>query len=53
MTARQKFWLKVALTVTLPAWIIPFVALAFVGVILALLWTSVSDAVDYLTGPGE
>ena len=53
MTARQKFWLKVVLTVTLPAWIIPFLALAFVGGILALLWVSVSDMVDQLTGPSE
>ena len=53
MNARQKFWLKVVATVTFPVWIIPGLALGTIGLILALVWEFVSDAVDDLTGPSE
>ena len=50
MTARQKFWIKVMLAVTLPLWILP-AALVFVivmGFWIAVeeIWESVSALVD-------
>ena len=53
MNARQKFLLKVVATVTFPVWAIPGLVLGTIGLILALVWEFVSDAVDDLTGPGE
>lgn len=46
MTARQKFWLKVVLAVTFPAWCIPAMIAGAVYLIVVLVWQMASDLVD-------
>jgi len=43
VTDRQKFWLKVVLTVTFPVWFAPFVMIGAVGF---CAWRIVSALVD-------
>lgn len=51
MNARTKFWLKVALTVTFPAWILPAAVLGIVSLLGCLVWSACCDMVDDLTRP--
>lgn len=50
MTDRQKFWLKVLLTVTWPVWLVPFLALYILGGLIAVIcvgvWGLVSELLD-------
>ena len=46
MTARQKFWLKVVLAVTCPAWILPFIACAFVAALACMIWEGAGVIVE-------
>lgn len=46
MTTRQKFWLKVVLAVTFPAWCIPAVVVCAVWLVGLVVWEMVSDVVD-------
>ena len=46
MTARQKFWLKVAMAATFPVWIIPLFVLMGSGIVVYLVWLTCSDIVD-------
>jgi len=48
---RTKFWLKVALTVTFPAWILPALVLAAVALLVGLIWACCCSMVDDLTRP--
>lgn len=51
MNARTKFWLKVALTVTFPVWVLPAVAISAAVLILYFVWGAASCLVDGDTGP--
>ena len=46
MTTRQKFWLKVLLAVTFPAWCIPAMMAGAVYLVGLCMWEMASDIVD-------
>lgn len=53
MTTRQKFWIKVVLTVTLPVWLIPVALMGSIAILGYGAWMLCGDMVDDLTGPSE
>ena len=53
MTARQKFWLKVVLTATLPAWFLPAILVGSVAMFGYGAWVLCGDMIDAITGPRE
>ena len=52
MTDRQKFWLKVVLTVTFPLWVVPFAIAVLVFGFGFCIWSAISDMVDPPEGMG-
>lgn len=46
MTHRQKFWLKVVLTATVPVWALPAFVVMFFVEFVSLTWKTVGEFVE-------
>lgn len=46
LSPRQRFWMKAALFITFPIWVLPFAVGMFLALGGVMIWEAVDDLVD-------